>query len=181
MEVNSGGQVLFCFFAPAGTSAGHHQRAAQSVDLGNLHRSSIPSPLHSRKQTASPLWLCRYLQLPIDRSLIVCSINSQGEPVPTVPASFPAPIQGPGLAEALRALILRPSGKNGRLLLWQSKDYQCCHLRGHVPQVRMLRRYRRRWPHTTTRHTGRPWKRSCPPLMSSMRRCPSGTDPSPVP
>ena len=130
MEVNSGGQVLFCFFAPAGTSAGHHQRAAQSVDLGNLHRSSIPSPLHSRKQTASPLWLCRYLQLPIDRSLIVCSINSQGEPVPTVPASFPAPIQGPGLAEALRALILRPSGKNGRLLLWQSKDYQCCHLRG---------------------------------------------------
>ena len=50
VEVNSGGQVLFCFFAPAGTSAGHHQRAAQSVDLGNLHRSSMPSPLHNGKQ-----------------------------------------------------------------------------------------------------------------------------------
>ena len=44
VEVNSGGQVLFCFFAPAGPSVGHAQRAAHSVDLGNLHRSSIPSP-----------------------------------------------------------------------------------------------------------------------------------------
>ena len=115
MEVNSGGQVLFCFFAPAGTSAGHHQRAAQSVDLGNLHRSSIPSPLQSRKQTPSLPWLCRYLQLPINRSFTVCSVRSQGEPVPAVPTAFPVPVQVPSLAEALRALIIRPFGKE-----WQA-------------------------------------------------------------
>ena len=55
MEVNSGGQVLFCFFAPAGASAGHHHRVAQSVDLGNLQRNSqashpqdseLPAPSH---------------------------------------------------------------------------------------------------------------------------------------
>lgn len=41
VEVNSGGQVLFCFFAPAGQVSGSRQRGTQSIDLGNLHQSSM--------------------------------------------------------------------------------------------------------------------------------------------
>ena len=52
MEVNSGGQVLFCFFAPAGTLAGHHHRAAQSVDLGRMHRRTQASPLQDSELPA---------------------------------------------------------------------------------------------------------------------------------
>lgn len=53
VEVNSGGQVLFCFFAPAAGASAGHQRAAHSVDLGNLHRSSMPSPPLSSEHAPS--------------------------------------------------------------------------------------------------------------------------------
>ena len=61
VEVNSGGQVLFCFFSPAGQVSGSRQRGTQSIDLGNLHQSSMPEQhadgwllIHSMQIRLSP-------------------------------------------------------------------------------------------------------------------------------
>ena len=45
VEVNSGGQVLFCFYSPAEAALGHHQKVTQSVDLGNLQSRDMLLPL----------------------------------------------------------------------------------------------------------------------------------------
>ena len=44
VEVNSGGQVLFCFFAPAASVPAGEQRGSQSVDLGRVRDVSAGTP-----------------------------------------------------------------------------------------------------------------------------------------
>lgn len=62
VEVNSGGQVLFCFFGPAGQVSGSRQRGTQSIDLGNLNQSSMAE--QHADGVASSFLACRSASLP---------------------------------------------------------------------------------------------------------------------
>ena len=142
VEVNSGGQVLFCFFAPAASVPAGEQRGSQSVDLDRVREGSACAPPAGARLLRHPA--------------------STMSPHPVLTAAV--------LAAEIPAACACTVALSNRSWVCEPDDTQeclLCNLQGteHAQHTKVTAKPLQRWPHTTTQPTGQPWRRSSPLQM----------------